>query len=749
MFERELEDVLSQAVLLATEYRHEFLTVEHILYSILESSEGQTIFEELDVDFTKAFALLDYFFKDNMKESVTRNKADQIIQTTSVQRVLGRAIQYVQNSDRNKAAIGDVFLAIFDEEDTYARSFLQALEVTRLDILHAISFTKDSEESGADNDSSLLSKLTIALSEQAEMGNIDPIVGRKKEIQRILQILSRRKKNNPILIGDPGVGKSAIIEGLALQIARGDVPEQCKDMKLFILEMGNLLAGTKYRGDFESKMQELLKEIQKIPNAVLVIDEIHTIVGAGATSGSSVDAASLLKPILAKGSIRCIGSTTYEEFQRYVEKDRALARRFQKVFVEEPSEKEAIDMMHILVPLYEKHHNVHYTKKSIKAAVELSSKYITERHLPDKAIDVIDEAGALARLSSLNKEKISIVTKDIEDVVASISQVPVKTIEHSDTKLLQNLEVTLKKNIVGQDNAIEQISKAVLRSYIGFEEKMRPVASFLFYGSTGVGKTELAKALASSLGIDFHRFDMSEYMEQHAVSRLIGSPPGYVGFEQSGLLTETIRKTPHSVILLDEIEKAHHDIYNVLLQIMDYATITDNKGRKADCKNIILIMTSNVGVEEMSKNTIGFDSSHTPDTSKSLRALEKTFTPEFRNRLDAMIAFNSLTKEDMQVILVKSLDGIYTAMKVHKITLTITDKAQKYMIDKGFNAAFGARPLQRFIRTTVQDMLAEAILYEKIKKGDVVIIDRAKNDGEDVSKALIYTVVKEKALQEV
>lgn len=724
MFEKNLEEILSKAVGLTRIYKHELLTVEHILLAIAQDESGKQLLDSFSIPSSRLEMLLDYFLKEQV-EVVPTETIDDIIQTQSVQRTLSRTVHRVTNSTKKKANIADFLLSLLEESDSYAVAALRALNINQ----ELLQKTADIGEHDIQDTNSLVRKITICLSEEAEKGKIDAIIGREKEIDRILQILARRKKNNPILIGDPGVGKTTILEGLALRIAQGDVPEQCKNMRLYILEIGSLLAGTKYRGDFEAKMQELLKELKAMPNAVLIIDEIHSIVGAGATSGSSVDAASLLKPILARGEIRCIGSTTYEEYQTYIEKDKALSRRFQPVYIDEPDQKTSLAIIEGIMPLYENYHKVHYTQNALSSAIALSIKYMPERQLPDKAIDILDEAGASARLHAQNaqKEMLTITTKDVERTIASMIQVPIQNVEVSKKHILQTLKADLQRAIIGQDDAIDLVTKAIIRSYLGLVDGTRPIGSFLFYGPTGVGKTELAKKISEKLSIAFHRFDMSEYMEQHSVSRLIGSPPGYVGFEQSGLLTDAVKKTPYCVVLLDEIEKAHHDIFNILLQVMDYGSLTDNKGRKVDFRNVILIMTSNVGVEDMNKNSIGFDSSYTPDIRKTQKALERTFTPEFRNRLDAMIPFAPLSEESMHSILAIAIEKTKALLKPHKIRMTITDKAWEYMQSQGFDTTMGARPLQRFIRTALYDMIADAIVNQTIHKGDSIIIDSDGN----------------------
>ncbi|MDE7468706.1 MAG: AAA family ATPase [Desulfovibrionaceae bacterium] len=734
MFEKNLEDVLSKAVGLTRVYKHELLTVEHVLLALAQAEAGKKLLDSFTIPPSKLEMLLDYFLKEQV-EVVPTESIDDIIQTQSVQRTLARTVHRVTNSHKRKATLADFLLSLLEESDSYAVAALQALNINH----ELVQKSAELGEEDFQDSNSLLHKITISLSEEAEKGRIDAIIGREKEIDRILQILARRKKNNPILIGDPGVGKTTILEGLALRIAQGDVPEQCKNMRLYILEIGSLLAGTKYRGDFEAKMQELLKELKAMPNAVLIIDEIHSIVGAGATSGSSVDAASLLKPILARGEIRCIGSTTHEEYQAYIEKDKALSRRFQPVYVDEPDQKTSLAIIEGIMPLYEAYHKVHYTQNALSSAIALSVKYMPERQLPDKAIDILDEAGASARLhaqTNTEKQKVTITTKDVERTIASMVQVPVQNIEISKKHMLQTLKADLQHAIVGQDIAIDLVTKAIIRSYLGLVDGTRPIGSFLFYGPTGVGKTELAKKISEKLAISFHRFDMSEYMEQHSVARLIGSPPGYVGFDQSGLLTDAVKKTPYCVVLLDEIEKAHPDVFNILLQVMDYGSLTDNKGRKVDFRNVILIMTSNVGVEEMNKNSIGFDSLYAPDMAKTQKALERTFSPEFRNRLDAMIPFTPLSESSMHAILDIAIEKTKTLLKPYKIRMTITDKAWQYMQSQGFDTTMGARPLQRFIRTALYDMIADAIVTQTIHKGDHITID---SDG--TSLTLLPTVI--------
>ncbi|NHZ47904.1 ATP-dependent Clp protease ATP-binding subunit ClpA [Nitratidesulfovibrio liaohensis] len=740
MIGRRLEAALTAAVNDVRTRNHEFLTLEHLLYAITGEDAGKHILEAVGVDVKSLRLRLETFFATHL-EPLPADTPTEVVQTLGVQRVLQRAIRHMQSAGKGAVEIGDVLAAIFEEDDAYATYFLKSQGVTRLDVLQHISHGAPQGgdgEDGGDADGEVgsadtpridaLEKFTVDLTARAREGRIDPLIGRVKELERTIQVLARRRKNNPLYVGDPGVGKTAIAEGLALRVAGGDVPEEFRDVRIFALDMGALLAGTKYRGDFEQRLKGVITDLGKVPGAILFIDEIHTIVGAGSTSGGSMDASNILKPVLADGSIRCIGSTTYEEYRNHFEKDRALSRRFQKIDVQEPSQDECVDILKGLRPYYEDHHKVRYTLPALRAAVELSARYITERLLPDKAIDVLDEAGAAARLRrgarAASASDAAIGVKEVEKVVARMAQIPSRTVSSSDRDRLRTLDEDLRNVVFGQDAAVGILSRAILRARAGLGREDRPTGSFLFYGPTGVGKTELARRLAEVMGIGFVRYDMSEYMEKHSVSRLIGAPPGYVGFDQGGLLTEAIRKQPYTVLLLDEIEKAHPDIFNILLQVMDYATLTDNTGRKADFRNVVLIMTSNAGVREMSAPAIGFGATAQEDVAgKGRKAVENMFSPEFRNRLDAMIPFAGLTTPVMERIVDKFVLELGAGLKDRRVRLELTPAARARLAEKGFEPAFGARPLRRVIRTALEDELAREVLFGKLRKGGTAIVD--------------------------
>ncbi|MDY7000756.1 MAG: ATP-dependent Clp protease ATP-binding subunit ClpA, partial [Thermodesulfobacteriota bacterium] len=701
MLSKRLERVLTSAVREVRRRHHEYLTLEHLLYVLLFEESGRSILVDCGVNIIRLKHQLDRFFMDHM-EILPEDVSGDVVQTLGVQRVLQRAVMQMQSAGKNEVRVGDVLAAFFEEDDSYAAYFLKSHGVTRLDVLEVISHGMREQEReqwkpggaevpgkpcafpGQKPGDSMLSRFTVDLVQKAEDGQIDPLIGREEEIKRTVQILSRRRKNNPLYVGDPGVGKTALAEGLALKIVENDVPESFREAKIFTLDMGALLAGSKYRGDFEARMKGVISELQKIPGAILFADEIHTIVGAGATSGGTLDASNILKPALASGTMRCIGSTTYEEFKNHFEKDRALSRRFQKIDVTEPSTAESVDILKGLQPYYEAHHGVRYTYGAIKAAAELSARHINDRYLPDKAIDVIDEAGALRKLSARPRKSGKIGPADIEQVIARMARIPARSVSRSDKLRLQNLSEDLKKKVFGQDFAVDTLAKAIKRSRAGLRQAGRPTGNFLFVGPTGVGKTELAKQLAETLGVNFERFDMSEYMEKHAVARLIGSPPGYVGFDQGGLLTDAIRKNPYTVLLMDEIEKAHPDVFNILLQVMDYATLTDNNGRKADFSNVILLMTSNAGARDLAGKSIGFGRQKTEDKSdKCLAAVEKLFNPEFRNRLDAVVSFDSLNSEIMGQIVDKFTSELNGRMAGKKVRVSLTKKARAWLAEKG------------------------------------------------------------------
>lgn len=751
MLNKELENIISRAVEMVRRNRHEFLTLEHILLASIQLGPGRDIIEGCGGNAGEVEAQL-LFFLNTELDSLPGNIEHVLVQTVAVQRVLQNAVNHVESSGRSKMGIGDVFAAVMEEDDSHAAYILAQQGITRVDILSYISHDNhdrhdesagDDEGGKEDGQGKALARFTSNLTELAAQGRIDPLIGREAELERAVQVLARRRKNNPLFVGDPGVGKTALAEGLALRISQGRVPEEFKEVKIFALDMGSLLAGSKYRGDFESRLKSVVAELEKIPNAILFIDEIHTIVGAGATSGGSMDASNLLKPVMAAGRVRFMGSTTHEEFRNLFDKDRALSRRFQKIDIEEPSQAECLEILKGLRGQYEEHHQVQYSLPALKAAVTLSTRHLQDRLLPDKAIDVIDEAGAYCRLHNrLNGKtasgktvKSQIGAGDIEKIVARMARIPSAKVSASGRDRLMSLEADLKAKIYGQDKAVESLSRAVLRARAGFKQDQRPQGAFLFYGPTGVGKTELAKQLAATLNVNFLRYDMSEYMEKHSVSRLIGSPPGYVGFDQGGLLTEAVRKSPHAVLLFDEMEKAHPDVMSVMLQIMDYATLTDNTGRKADFRNVVIIMTSNAGAFEMAGRDIGFGLSGGPGSKgggtaeKGRKAVERLFTPEFRNRLDAMIPFANLSPGAMGSIVDKFLADLGKGLKERRVSLALTPAARDYLAEHGYDREFGARPLARLMREKVEDELAREILFGKLSQGGTATID-ADGKGE-------------------
>ena len=715
MITPELNEILIHAMEEVKKRHHEYLTLEHLLFSLTFDAQCQMIFYEASIDLD----VLRQTVGDYLEKEIERLPEALIyepIQTVAFRRVIESMMYHVENSGKREADQGDLLAALFEEEDSYGVMILKGMGLSRLMILEMISDGQDTggKKRGKEKES-YLSKYTVELVDQAKNGKIDAMVGRQKELEQMMQILCRRKKNNPILVGEPGVGKTAVVEGLALAIAMQKVPVPLLDAKIFALDMGGLIAGTKYRGDFEKRLKGIITEIESMDNVILFIDEIHTVVGAGATSGGTLDASNMLKPALSSGKLRCIGATTYPEYRATFEKERALGRRFGKVDIIEPTQHEALEILRGLKSSYEAFHDVKYTEAALKAAVELSSLYMADRHLPDKAIDLIDEAGAVARLYGGKKV---IGASHVEKILAKSVKIPLSTLSSSINDKLKGLKEGLKGAIYGQDKAIETLVTAVWRSYAGLSETTKPMGSFLFAGPTGVGKTEIAKELARQLGIAFHRFDMSEYMEKHAVSRLIGAPPGYVGFEQGGLLTETIRKTPYCVLLLDEIEKAHPELLNVLLQVMDSATLTDNNGMKADFKNVIIVMTSNLGSNEAPVMGFGADESR-----RRHEAVTRFFSPEFRNRLDAIVPFEPLSHDVMLSVTKKRLDGLETTLKGKKVSLTITAEAMAWIAKKGYSKEFGARPLVRVIQEWIGDKLASEILFGALKGGGRVDID--------------------------
>lgn len=722
MINKDLQIIITATIEDAIERGHQYLTVEHLLYAILHDDYGVEIIRNCGGDPEQIKRHLERFLEEQVPK---RKSKGQAYPTVSFQRVMERTINHVKSAEKKEADAGDFLASLFLEEDAYAVNLLKSYGITRIDILnyisHGIPKTGFEETVGKEaKKGDPLKTFTIELVEKARRGEIDPIIGREEELERVIQVLSRRRKNNVVLVGEPGVGKTAIVEGLALKVARGEVPNHLKNVKIFALDMGSLLAGTKYRGDFEARMKALINSLYRVKDCILFIDEIHTIVGAGSASGSTVDASNLLKPVLIEGKIRCIGATTYEEYRNYFEKDRALSRRFQKIDVVEPTEEETFEILKGLKSYYEEYHGVKYTDEALRSAVHLSAKYINERFLPDKAIDVIDEAGAVVRL--YHSENPLVDEKTVEQTVAKIARMPSQEITSNDVDRLKNLESELKSVIFGQDEAVESVVRVIKLAKAGLKEPQRPIGCFLFTGPTGVGKTELARQLAKILGIGFIRFDMSEYMEKHSVAKFIGAPPGYIGFEQGGLLTEQIRKTPHCVLLLDEIEKAHEEIFNVLLQVMDYGTLTDNTGRKADFRNVILIMTSNIGAREMEKAPLGFGNRIKDQIGKADEAIQRLFSPEFRNRLDAIIKFNPLPEDVVLKIVDKFIKELNEQLSSKNIVVELTEEAKQWIAQKGFDSKFGARPLQRVIQREIKSPLVEEILFGKLKNGGKVLV---------------------------
>lgn len=734
MFNQDVQITFTLAVREAQRRRHEYLTTEHILYALLFEGTGQQILTACGGDIELLKEQLENYF-DMHLEHLPENAQEEDVprQTLALQRMLQRTVLHMQSAQQAEVGVGDLLAAILEEENSHACFFLQSQGIERVDLLDYISHvqpvsstpgkpSKQPDEPAPGDrgkprqkPNDPLKAFTIDLIARAKEGKIDPLIGRNQELERAILILCRRRKNNPIFVGEPGVGKTAMAEGLALRVAEGEVPELLKNSELFTLDMGALLAGTKFRGDFEERLKAVINALQKREKAILFIDEIHTIVGAGATSGGSLDASNILKPALGSGELRCIGSTTYEEYRNLFDKDRALSRRFQKIDLQEPSAAETLEIIKGLCPRYEEHHNVTYSVEALESAVQLAIKHLPQRHLPDKAIDVIDEAGAQHRLDGQPKWPIGVA--EIERVVARMARVPIRTVSGSDRQRLRHLERDLKRVVFGQNPAIESVVKSIHRSRAGLGHPEKPVGSLLFTGPTGVGKTEVAKQLAQQLGVKFLRFDMSEYMEKHSVARLIGAPPGYVGFDQGGLLTEQVRKNPWSVLLLDEIEKAHPDLFNILLQVMDHGTLTDNNGKETDFRNVILIMTSNIGGRDMNIVPIGFGERATR-TPKN--ALEKAFSPEFRNRLDAVINFVSLDQKVMLQVVDKFLNQLSIQLAERKVTLKVSAAARKELAKQGYDPLFGARPLGRLIQTELSDPLAAKILFAELREGGEV-----------------------------
>jgi ATP-dependent Clp protease ATP-binding subunit ClpA len=755
MLSRNLEDTLHRAIGTARDHRHEYATLEHLLIALMDDRDALAVLTACAVDVEKLRAnLIKYVESEFGSIIATESDENDPKPTAGFQRVLQRAAIHVQSSGREEVTGANVLVALFSERESHAVFYLHQQDMTRLDAVQYISHgvakapgknerrrpegeqerrnqergnqgdEQDEHKSGAE----ALEAYCVDLNEKAEDGSIDPLIGRGPELERLIQILCRRTKNNPLLVGDPGVGKTAIAEGLARRIVEGDTPDVLSDAVIYALDMGSLLAGTRYRGDFEERIKAVLKELEDRPGSILFIDEIHTMIGAGATSGGSMDASNLLKPALASGSLRCIGSTTYKEYRSYFEKDRALVRRFQKIDVSEPSVDDAIKIMMGLKPVYEEHHQVRFTRDAIRTAVELSARYINDRKLPDKAIDVIDEVGAAQMLLPESRRKKTIGIKDVEAIVAKIARIPPKSVSRDDKQALGTLEADLKAAVFGQGPAIEALASAVKLARAGLRQPEKPIGNYLFAGPTGVGKTEAAKQLAKTLGVELVRFDMSEYMERHSVSRLIGAPPGYVGFDQGGLLTDAVDKNPHVVLLLDEIEKAHPDVYNVLLQIMDHGKLTDHSGKQVDFRNVILIMTTNAGAADLAKPAIGFGRSIREGDDQE--AINRLFTPEFRNRLDAIISFKTLPPEVIDRVVDKFVAELEGQLAERGVSIEISSKARAWIGDKGYSPEYGARPLARIIQEHIKKPLAEELLFGKLSDGGAVEVILAKGGKE-------------------
>ncbi|MGE5257128.1 MAG: ATP-dependent Clp protease ATP-binding subunit ClpA [Hyphomicrobiales bacterium] len=739
MISKELSATLGFAVREAKKRRHEYVSVEHILFALLYDQSGIEIVENCGGNVENILGNLESFFEEKI-EKIPDGNEYVLQQTIGFQRVIQRAVSHARSADKAEVSVSDILASIFLEKDSHAEYFLSAEGITRLDVLNYIShkIPKNSFQEREDQAASRpgtderrrkgdpLEMYTTDLVRLAKQGKLDPLIGRQAEIERTMQVLCRRRKNNPVFVGDPGVGKTALAEGLAQKIAKGDVPDLLADIHIFALDLGGMLAGTKFRGDFEQRLKGVIAELKRRPKSILFIDEIHTIVGAGATSSGSMDASNILKPVLTSGEIRCIGSSTYEEYKNHFEKDRALSRRFEKIEISEPPVSESIQILKGLRSRYEEHHGIEYTDASLKAAAELSAKYLNDRYLPDKAIDVMDEAGAFVRLSGASGRK-KINPSDIEKIVAKMARVPTQSVSTSDRSKLENLEDRLKQVVFGQDDAIRSMVTSIKRSRAGLGIPGKPIGCFLFTGPTGVGKTEVARQVALILGVEFIRFDMSEYMEKHAVARLIGAPPGYIGFDQGGLMTDGIRKHPHSVLLMDEIEKAHPDLFNILLQVMDHATLTDNNGKKADFRNVILMMTSNAGTREMSTQTIGFGDVLRDTPSKGKKAIEQMFSPEFRNRLDDIINFNSLSPAIMEMVVDKFMKELNGQLAVKKVKLSYSPAVRSWLAKKGHDPQYGARPLARVIQTEIKNKLSDEILFGRLAKGGELALDLAED----------------------
>ena len=744
-FSSSLEKSIHSALKLANERNHELATLEHLLLALLDEKDASNVLNACNVNIDLLRSNIENFLNNELGSLVTEVEGSEAVPTTGFQRVIQRAAIHVQSSGRNEVTGANVLVAIFAERESHAAFFLQEQEMTRYDavnfIAHGVSKNPNYEETkepdeGDQKDRSentntnpeketALSKYCVNLNEKSKNGDIDPLIGRNLEVERCIQILCRRRKNNPILVGDPGVGKTAIAEGLARKVISDQTPDILKGSTIYSLDMGALLAGTRYRGDFEERLKLVMKELEKDPKAVLFIDEIHTVIGAGATSGGAMDASNLLKPSLQSGTLRCMGSTTYKEYRNHFEKDRALARRFQKIDVVEPSTEDSIKILNGLKQYFEEHHKIKYSNECLKTAVELANKYIHDRKLPDKAIDVIDEAGAAQSLLPSNKKKKVIGVKEIEEIISKIARIPSKRISKNDSEVLKDLEKSLKRVVFGQDTAIEMLASSIKLSRAGLREPEKPIGCYLFAGPTGVGKTEVCKQLADVLGISMLRFDMSEYMEKHSVSRLIGAPPGYVGFDQGGLLTDGVDQQPYCVLLLDEIEKAHPDVFNILLQVMDHGKLTDHNGKSVDFRNVILVMTSNAGASEQAKEAIGFN--RTKREGEADAAIVKMFTPEFRNRLDSVITFNSLSLDIIMQVVEKFILQLEGQLIDRNVTIEFSDDTLKWLADEGYDEKMGARPIARKIQEHIKKPLSEELLFGELKKGGIVKLSINKN----------------------
>lgn len=740
MLDKALEQSLNHAFHDAREKRHEFITIEHLMLALLDNKDALDVLRAVGADIGVLKSDLEKFVNQTTPQFSDEDDEFEIQPTIGFQRVLQRAVFHVQSSGREAVSGANVLVAMFSEPESQAVFLLSKQDISRLDVVNYISHGVSSDEEDfpeleheegeqEPQEPRPLDQYAVNLNKLAEQGRIDPLIGRANEVERVVQVLCRRRKNNPLLVGEAGVGKTAIAEGLAKRIVDGDVPEVIADAVVYALDLGVLLAGTKYRGDFEKRLKAVLAQLKKESHAILFIDEIHTIIGAGAASGGTMDASNLIKPVLANGELRCMGSTTFQEYRGIFEKDHALARRFQKIDINEPTVQDTVAILEGLKERYEKHHGVVYSKQAIQAAAELSAKYINDRQLPDKAIDVIDEAGARQRILPEEQRKKTITPHEVEQVIAKIARIPEKTVSSSDKKLLQNLERNLKMVVFGQDPAIETLAESIKLSRAGLGQENKPVGSFLFAGPTGVGKTEVTKQLARLMGVELIRFDMSEYMERHTVSRLIGAPPGYVGYDQGGLLTEAVNKNPHAVVLLDEIEKAHPDVFNLLLQVMDHGTLTDNNGRKADFRNIVLVMTSNAGAQEIIKGNIGFKEQDKSRNNEE--AINRTFSPEFRNRLDAIVWFNSLPQKVILSIVDKFLTEVQGQLDDKQVNLHVDDAARHWFAKHGYDENMGARPMARLISDKIRRPLANEILFGKLMQGGDVYVS-LKNDELDI-----------------